>query len=65
MEALIDLARDLRREGIRLVVARLRTRMKPDFDVSGLTDEVGAGHFYPSVKLAVDAFAPDPATQPE
>ena len=65
MEALIDLTRDLRRDGIRLVVARLRTRMKPDFDVSGLTDEVGAEHFYPSVKRAVDAFVRDPAPQPE
>ena len=65
MEALIDLTRDLRRDGIRLVVARLRTRMKPDFDVSGLTDEVGPEHFYPSVKLAVDAFVRDPAPQPE
>ena len=65
MEALIDLTRDLRRDGISLVVARLRTRMKPDFDVSGLTDEVGAEHFYPSVKLAVDAFVRDPAPQAE
>jgi len=65
MEALIDLTRDLRGDGIRLVVARLRTRMKPDFDVSGLTDEVGPEHFYPSVRLAVDAFARDPAPQPE
>ena len=56
MEALLDLARDLRQEGITLVVARLRSRMKPDFDVAGLTDEIGAEHFYPSVKHAVDAF---------
>ena len=42
---------------VTLVVARLRTRMKPDFDVAGLTDEIGREHFYPSVKLAVDAFA--------
>jgi high affinity sulfate transporter 1 len=58
MEALLDLTRDLRREGITLVVARLRMRMRPDFDVAGLTAEIGAEHFYPSVKLAVDAFAP-------
>jgi sulfate permease, SulP family len=61
MEALLDLARDLRREGITLVVARLRTRMKGDFDVAGLTDEIGAEHFYPSVKLAVDAFGGVPS----
>jgi sulfate permease, SulP family len=56
MDALLDLTRDLRREGITLVVARLRSRMRPDFAVAGLTDEIGAEHFYPSVKLAVDAF---------
>ena len=56
MEALLDLTRDLRREGITLVVARLRSRMRPDFAVAGLTEEIGAEHFYPSVKLAVDAF---------
>ena len=43
MEALLDLTRDLRREDITLVVARLRSRgSKPDFDVAGLTDEIGA-----------------------
>ena len=56
MEALLDLARDLRQEGITLVVARLRSRMKPDFDVAGLTEEIGAEHFYPSVRHAVEAF---------
>jgi high affinity sulfate transporter 1 len=57
IEALLDLTRDLRSDGVTLVVARLRARMRPDFDVAGLTDEIGAAHFYPSVRLAVDAFA--------
>jgi hypothetical protein len=35
-------------EGVTLVVARLRTRMRPDFAVAGLTDEIGPEHFYPS-----------------
>ena len=62
MDALLDLARDLRQEGITLVVARLRSRIKPDFDVAGLTDEIGAEHFYESVRQAVEAFerAPGP-----
>ena len=43
---------------------------RTEFDVAGLTDEIGPEHFYPSVKLAVAAFArigrtprtpPDPA----
>jgi len=55
MEALLDLTRDLRRDQITLVVARLRTRMLPDFEAAGLTDAIGPEHFYPSVKLAVAA----------
>ncbi|HJU47931.1 MAG TPA: STAS domain-containing protein, partial [Gaiellaceae bacterium] len=56
IEALLDLTRDLRREHITLVVARLRARLQADFDVAGLTTEIGREHFYPTVRLAVDAF---------
>ena len=61
IEALLDLMHDLQREQITLVVARLRTRLRPDFDVAGLTDVIGPEHFYPSVKLAVAAFDPSSA----
>ena len=60
IEALLDLTLDLRREDITLVVARLRTRLRPDFDVAGLTEAIGPEHFYPSVKLAVQAFEGEP-----
>ena len=60
IEALLDLTLDLRREDITLVVARLRTRLRPDFDVAGLTEAIGREHFYPSVKLAVQAFEGEP-----
>ena len=56
MDALLDLTRDIRREEITLVVARLRARMRSDFEVAGLVDEIGRRHFYPSVRLAVAAF---------
>ena len=56
IEALLDLARELRDEQITLVVARARLRMMPDFEVAGLSDEIGREHFYPTVKLAVEAF---------
>jgi sulfate permease, SulP family len=56
IEALVDLTRELRGEEITLVVARLRTRMHSDFEVAGLTEEIGPEHFYPSVRLAVEAF---------
>ena len=56
VEALMDLAKDLRRDGITLLVARLRTRMQEQFELAGLNEAIGAGHFYPSVHAAVDAF---------
>jgi sulfate permease, SulP family len=56
LETLLDLVVELRREQIMLVVARLRKRMRADFDVAGVTDEIGREHFYPSVRLAVEAF---------
>ncbi len=56
IEALLDLTRELQKEQITLVVARLRTRMLPDFDAAGLTAAIGSEHLYPSVKLAVAAF---------
>jgi sulfate permease, SulP family len=59
IDALGDLARDLRKEQITLVVARLRQRMLPDFEVAGLTDAIGREHFYPTVKSAVAAFRSD------
>ena len=56
MEALLDLTRDLKEEQITLVVARLRTRMLPDFEAAGLTTAIGPEHLFPSVNLAVAAF---------
>ena len=56
IEALLDLTRELEKEQITLVVARLRTRMLPDFDAAGLTAAIGPEHLYPSVRLAVAAF---------
>ena len=56
IEVLLDLTRELQEEQITLVVARLRTRMLPDFDAAGLTTAIGPEHLYPSVRLAVAAF---------
>jgi sulfate permease, SulP family len=56
VEALFDLSHDLRREQITLVVARLRARMMHDVEVAGLTEAIGPEHFYPTVRLAVEAF---------
>jgi MFS superfamily sulfate permease-like transporter len=55
MEALASLATELRDEGITLVVARLRARMRDDFELAGLTSAIGDEHFYSSVERAVAA----------
>ena len=57
IEALGELARELRSEQVTLVVARLRSRLLPDFEVAGVVDEIGRERFYPSVNLAVAACA--------
>jgi MFS superfamily sulfate permease-like transporter len=57
LEALDELAKDLRREEITLVVARLRTRMQAEFALSGLSETIGPERFYPTVQAAVEAFA--------
>lgn len=58
LEALEQLTRDLRDDGITLVVARLRTRMEESFELAGVTETIGREHFYPSVRKAVDACVP-------
>jgi MFS superfamily sulfate permease-like transporter len=56
LDALVDLTRGLRRDGIVLVLARLRRRMQEQFEVAGVVEAVGREHLYPSVRAAVDAF---------
>ena len=56
LDALEELTATLGRDGITLVVARLRTRMEEQFEGSGLTTTIGRENFYPSVRAAVDAY---------
>ena len=60
IDMLLDLAHELEREEITLVVARLRRRLRNDFDAAGLTNAIGRERFYPSVRLAVEAFEAQP-----
>jgi high affinity sulfate transporter 1 len=55
VEAFGDLVEDLRRDGITLVVARLRAPIKQHFDDAGIVDLVGPEYFYPSVQAAIEA----------
>jgi high affinity sulfate transporter 1 len=57
LEALLDVTKDLRRDEITLVVARLRTRMEEQLDDAGVLDAIGPEHLYPTVRAAVDAYA--------
>jgi high affinity sulfate transporter 1 len=56
IEALGELARDLRGDGITLVVARLRTRMLEQLETAGVAAAIGRERFYPSIRAAVAAF---------
>lgn len=55
LEALVDLADDLRRDEIVLALARLETRMEDQLQERGVMDAVGE-HVYPTVRAAVEAF---------
>jgi high affinity sulfate transporter 1 len=57
LEALVDLTKDLERDGITLVVARLRTHLLDQLEVAGAVDAVGRDRFYPTVRAAVEACA--------
>lgn len=53
LDALRDVTKDLRREEISLVIARLRTRMEGQFEDAGVLGAIGAGHLYPTIREAV------------
>jgi sulfate permease, SulP family len=65
LEALEELTNDLRRDDITLAVARLRTGMEEQFELSGLTETIGADHFYPTVQAAVQGFARSHSARPD
>ena len=55
LDALLDVTNDLRRDGITLVIARLRMRMEAELKDAGVLDAVGREHLYPTVRAAVEA----------
>jgi anti-anti-sigma factor len=57
LEALADVAEDLRRSEITLVLARLRTRMEEQLQAGGVLDVIPREHVYPTVRAAVDAYS--------
>ncbi len=55
VDALIDLARDLKSDEITLVIAELPERMLADLDEAGLVAVIGAERFYPTIAAALTA----------
>jgi high affinity sulfate transporter 1 len=56
VDALLDLAKDLRGDGVTLVLARLRTRMQEQLESAGAMDTLDTANVYPTVRAAVKAF---------
>jgi MFS superfamily sulfate permease-like transporter len=54
IEALEDVTNDLRREGIVLVVAHMRSRIVEQLRHAGLVDTIEEERFYPTVRAAVE-----------
>ncbi len=54
-EAVRTLALALRAEGITLVIARLKTHLREQFDAMELTTVIGAENFFPTTQAAVTA----------
>jgi MFS superfamily sulfate permease-like transporter len=55
VDAIQQLAGELRDDGITLVVARIRAHTKRQLDEAGLVDGIGSEHFHPTVRAAVAA----------
>jgi sulfate permease, SulP family len=57
LAAIDSLLDALARDGISIVVARMKSPMRERFDAAGLTARIGARRFYPTVRAAVAAYA--------
>ena len=49
IDTLGRLTSELRRDGVTLVVARMRTRIREELDEAGILDLIGREHDYPTV----------------
>jgi sulfate permease, SulP family len=56
IDALRQLHGDLEQRGVSLCFARLKGRQREIFEQTGLTAQVGADRFFPTVRAAVAAF---------
>jgi high affinity sulfate transporter 1 len=61
IDALADLASQLRGEGVAVAVARVKTPVRQRLDDGGTTRTIGAERFFPTVREAIDAVARAPS----
>jgi SulP family sulfate permease len=55
VEALRELALELRRDGVELVVARMRPRVREQLEAAGVDETIGEGDFFATIRAAVTA----------
>jgi MFS superfamily sulfate permease-like transporter len=53
VQTLRDLTEELRRDGVELVVARMRPYVQEGLSAAGLTEVIGEDRFFPTVRSAV------------
>jgi SulP family sulfate permease len=55
LQLLTDLQRSFKNDGIRLVLARVKSTVRAQFDRVGLSSDLGESNFFPTVRAAVDS----------
>ena len=63
IDSLRQLHGELEKRGVKLCFARLKGRQREIFEETGLTAEIGADRFFPTVRAAVAAFESSGGTQ--
>ena len=55
LDALEELTAELRREDVTLLVARMKEHVRDRLDEAGPTEEIGAEHFHPTIRAAIES----------
>jgi len=55
LDALEELTAELRRDGVTLLVARMKEHVRDRLQDAGTTEEIGAEHFHPTIRAAIES----------
>jgi high affinity sulfate transporter 1 len=55
LDALEELTEQLRRDGVTLLVARMKEHVRHGLDDSGTSERIGAEHFHPTIRAAIES----------